>query len=411
VFQLLQSLRVVPIDRIVVAITELGDAPVTIAVASVVLVWLAWHRAWHAVIYGAAAVAGGAGFALLLKVTLQQPRPEPSYAGWNAFSFPSSHTTTSVALYGFLGLLVGREVGMRWRVAAVLTVVLLVSSIAFSRLYLGALWLSDVAAGFAFGLAWIALLGLAYLQHAPRNVRAGGIAAVVGVTLLTAGAVHIALAHGADMQRYAVNQPIRMMPMANWQQGGWNELPVRRVDLLGEYEEPFTMQWAGPLADLRAVLSAAGWTAPVSWTLRSSLEWLSPRASPGSLPVLPRLDRGHSEGLVMTRTAGSLPEDQRLVLRVWRSDVTLSAGATSLPLWIGTIVAERIDRVMWLATVAREEPDMNTALSAVHNALPWAPVERRPDIISYSQWNGFVLLGSIVDHQPASSSLLRRGKP
>jgi undecaprenyl-diphosphatase len=113
----------------------------------------------------------------------------------------------------------------------------------------------------------------------------------------------------------------------------------------------------------------------------------------------------------MIRTAGSLPEDQRLVLRVWRSDVTLSAGATSLPLWIGTIVAERIDRVMWLATVAREEPDMNTALSAVHNALPWAPVERRPDIISYSQWNGFVLLGSIVDHQPASSSLLRRGKP
>jgi undecaprenyl-diphosphatase len=300
---------------------------------------------------------------------------------------------------------------MRWRVAAVLTVVLLVSSIAFSRLYLGALWLSDVAAGFAFGVAWIALLGLAYLQHAPRSVGASGIAAVVGVTLLTAGVVHIALAHGADMQRYAVNQPVRMMPMANWQQGGWTELPVRRVDLLGEYEEPFTMQWAGPLADLRAVLSAAGWTAPVSWTLRSSLEWLSPRASPGSLPVLPRLDRGHTEGLVMSRTAGSLPEDQRLVLRVWRSDVTLSAGATSLPLWIGTIVAERIDRVMWLATVAREEPDMNTPLSNLHNALPWAPVERRPEIIADPQWNGFVLLGSIVDHQPASSSLLRRGKP
>ena len=71
VFQLLQSLRVVPFDRIVVAITELGDAPVTIAVALVVLAWLAWHRAWHAVIYGAAAVAGGAGFALLLKVTPQ----------------------------------------------------------------------------------------------------------------------------------------------------------------------------------------------------------------------------------------------------------------------------------------------------------------------------------------------------
>ena len=108
---------------------------------------------------------------------------------------------------------------------------------------------------------------------------------LAGVTLLTAGIVHIALAHGADMQRYAVNQPVRMMSMANWQQGGWTELPVRRVDLLGEYEEPFAMQWAGPLSRLRAVLSADGWTAPVPWTLRSSLEWLSPRASPGSLPA------------------------------------------------------------------------------------------------------------------------------
>ena len=296
VFQLLQSLRVVPFDRILVAITELDDASVTVAVALTVLAWLAWHRAWHAAIYFAAAFAGGAGFALLLKVTLQQPRPEPLYASWNAFSFPSSHTTISAVLYGFLGLLIGCEVAMRWRLAAVLTFVLLISAIAFSRLYLGALWLSDVAAGFAFGVAWIALLGIAYLQHAPRSVHAAGIAALAGVALVIAGVTYIALAHDADMQRCAVNQPIRMMPMAKWQQGGWTELPVRRVDLLGEYEEPFTIQWAGPLADLRAALSAAGWTAPASWTLRSSLVWLSPRASPGTLPVLPRLDRGHSGG-------------------------------------------------------------------------------------------------------------------
>ena len=65
----------------------------------------------------------------------------------------------------------------------------------------------------------------------------------------------------------------------------------------------------------------------------------------------------------MIRTAGSLSEDQRLVLRVWRSDVILSAGTTSSPLWIGTVVAERIDHVMRLATVAREEPNMNTPLA------------------------------------------------
>ena len=47
----------------------------------------------------------------------------------------------------------------------------------------------------------------------------------------------------------------------------------------------------------------------------------------------------------MIRIGGSLPADQRLVLRVWRSHVILSTDATSSPLWIGTVVVERIDHV------------------------------------------------------------------
>lgn len=332
-------------------------------------------------------------FALLLKLTLQQARPGPFYAGWNAYSFPSSHTTVSVALYGFLAVLIGREVGMRWRIGTVIAAVLLVSSIAFSRLYLGAHWLSDVAAGFAFGLAWIALLGIAYLHHAPQRIRAGGLASVVGITLLGAGAAHIALAHGADMHRYAVRKPIRTMTLASWQQDGWAELPARRVDLFGEYEEPFTIQWAGPLDNLQAELSADGWTTSVPWTLRSSLEWLSPQAGPESLPVLPRLDGGRSEGLVMVRTGGPVPTDQRLVLRLWRSDVILSASPTPLPIWHGTVVTERIKPVASLVTVATEGRNMDVPLRILHDALPSARVERRQEVTDDLHWNGVVLLG------------------
>jgi undecaprenyl-diphosphatase len=390
VFELLQSLRVVALDRIVVAITELGDAAVTIPVAVTVVAWLAWHRAWRAAIYGVAAVGGSAAFALLLKLTLQQSRPTALYAGWNAFAFPSSHTTVSVAFYGFLVILIACEVGIRWRIVTMLAAVLLILSIAFSRMYLGAHWLSDVA-GFAFGLAWIALLGIAYLQHATQHVRAAGLASAVAITLIGASGAHVALAHGADMRRYAVQQSLRSIALTDWRQDGWTELPVQRVDLFGEYEEPFTIQWAGAVEDLGAELTAHGWMGSVPWTIRSSLEWLSPRASAGSLPVLPRLDGGRSEELVMVKAGVPLSADQRIVLRLWRSDVVLSVDSTSLPLWIGIVVEERIVSVASLVNVAREAPDIDFPLDVVHSAVPSMRVKYR--FRGDRQWSGLVLLG------------------
>lgn len=393
VFQLLQSLRVEAVDRIAVTITELGDATVVIAVTLSALLWLAWRHAWRAMFYVVSAVVGAAAFALLLKVTLRQVRPTPAYAGWNAFSFPSSHTTVSVALYGFLAILIAREVATRWRVATVLAAVLLVCLIGCSRLYLGVHWLSDIVAGFAFGLAWVALLGIAYLRHAPHRIRAGGLALVVGTTLIASGTVYVALTHNEAVQRYAVRLPVRTMTLAAWEQGGWADLPARRFDLFGEYENPFTVQWAGSLESLKADLIRHTWTPPAPWTVRSSLEWLSPQASPGSLTVLPQLNGGRPEDLVMVRTSGLRSAGQRLVLRLWRSDVLLSDGARLLPLWIGTVVAERVQHVAWLVTIMKDEENMVAPLRLLHSDLLSTQFKRRSRLATDPRSHGLVLLG------------------
>jgi undecaprenyl-diphosphatase len=198
------------------------------------------------------------------------------------------------------------------------------------------------------------------------------------------------------MQLYAAKKPGRTMTLAAWQGGGWAELPTRRIDLFGEYEEPFTIQWAGSLDDLRVKLLAEGWTEPPSWTLRSSIEWLSPQASPVSLPVLPRLDGGRSEGLVLIRTGGPVPEHQRLVLRLWRSNVILSGGSAPLPLWIGTVVAERIKPVASFVTITAEQQDIDFPLHVLHKALPSMRIERRPELAKDLYWNGLVLLGEAL---------------
>ncbi|HQT46829.1 MAG TPA: phosphatase PAP2 family protein [Acidocella sp.] len=286
VFHFLQSLRLPVVDQVMVAITELGDASVIVPVTVAVLAWLAWQRAWRATLYGVASVVGASAFALLLKVTLHHSRPGALYDGWNAYSFPSSHAAVSTALFGFLVVLLCREVGARARVAVTLAAVSLVSAIAFSRLYLGAHWLSDVVAGLAFGTAWAALLGIVYLQHAGCSVRAGGVAGISLAALLAAGSLHIVMAHADDMRRYAVRQPVESMALTAWQDGGWAALPVRRVDLSGDYEEPFTIQWAGPLANLKsALLARAG---AVGSTLVAAMAFAQCRAN-------------HSAGLAASR--------------------------------------------------------------------------------------------------------------
>ncbi|MBI2799813.1 MAG: phosphatase PAP2 family protein [Gammaproteobacteria bacterium] len=53
--------------------------------------------------------------------------------------------------------------------------------IAFSRVYLGAHWLSDVLGGLSLGVAWLALLGIAYLQRPTPSIAARGLLVVATI--------------------------------------------------------------------------------------------------------------------------------------------------------------------------------------------------------------------------------------
>lgn len=204
----LQTLRSTGLDRFMVFITQLGDAVVVLAMAVAVGVWLIAQRAWRALIYWVLAVGGGSLINTTLKMTMQRSRPtELHYSGADAFSFPSGHSTTNALLYGFLIILIAREIPFLRRIPLVVGAVIFVGLIAFSRLYLGAHWLSDVAGGLAFGSAWLALLGIFYMWRAHEPINPRGLMIVAGVTLITVGGVNIALNHGKDMAHYDHRTP------------------------------------------------------------------------------------------------------------------------------------------------------------------------------------------------------------
>jgi undecaprenyl-diphosphatase len=185
----LQAWRQDWLDVAMVSVTEAGGARITVAIAVAVFGWLAWRRAWAAAAYWVGALVGARVCVMVLKLVFERSRPASIYGGLESFSFPSGHATSSMVTYGFLAFLLC--VGQRWRVRVpvIAVTVVLVTLIGLSRLYLGMHWLSDVAAGYALGLAWVALLGSAYLAlHRPDRL-----APLPLATAATAAAVVAAL--------------------------------------------------------------------------------------------------------------------------------------------------------------------------------------------------------------------------
>lgn len=412
VFHFLQGLRTEWVDQVMVGITELGDSHVVAAVALAALAWLAWRRNWRAAahLFAVLAIAGLATVAL--KIALHIHRPEPIDTGWDAFSFPSGHSAANAALYGFLAIITAWETDARWRLPLIGALALLVGAIDFSRVYLGAHWLSDVLAGSAFGIAAAALLGIAYLRHDPPRVGAMGLCVTAGLGLLIAGAVHIEHRHRADMLRYAVRREIRLMPLAEWWRHGWMSLPARRIDLIGGAEEPLTFQWAGRRAALRQELAAHGWHAPPPWTGRTAARWLEPHVRLADLPVLPHLQSGHREALVLVHAVAGQGGQERFVLRLWRSGVELTRGAApALPLFVGAVIEQRARRIAPIMTITQELPDFDAPRNALGAALAQPRLAERPGTSLASGWDGCVLLArtdSAVARGPGLNAQARR---
>jgi cation-transporting P-type ATPase E len=204
VHDLLQGLRTPVMDRLMVGITELGDAEVLVPLILVVLAWLVLRRLWQTALYWLAAIGVVELLVKLLKFALRRPRPGLLYGDIERFSFPSSHATLSVVVYGLLAfLLTGRESGAGQRKAIVLLATSLIVLIAISRLYIGAHWLSDVLAGLSFGAVWVAALAVAYVYQCREEIGAKGLAALVAITLLIAGGAHVATQHASDILRYS----------------------------------------------------------------------------------------------------------------------------------------------------------------------------------------------------------------
>ena len=338
VFNLLKEMRNAPADEIMIIVTMLGDGLVMTAVALAIVVWLLWHKAFRGALAALIAILAARIFVTLLKYGIQRPRPVETY-GAELLSFPSSHATLAALTFGILAVLVSHSMG-RWARALVYALCgLAVVAIAYSRVYLGVHWLSDVMGGVLFGAVLAAAYGVAIEAIPPRRIKPVGLFGAALIVFVVAGAFNVFSNYDKAEAAYAAPVVVTDTSFADWQREGWRQLPARRIDLAGKPEEVFLAQLAGNIDVFEAAMTARGWTATAKWTWRDSVPYLDTNATLAELPPRPALHEGLKAKLTMIQSVEGNPS-QRQVLRVYKTQLQAIDDTRSHPIYLVSLRRE-----------------------------------------------------------------------
>ena len=139
-------------------VTEAGSF-VLLAPLSIAFVLL---RRWKRPADDIALVVIAAGSALLpltVKLIVARPRPTIEHLSQlSSLSFPSEHTTQAAAIYLTIAIMLSQGLTRGWREAAIVLGLLIALAVAWSRVYLGVHYPTDVTAGLLLGWSWALLV-------------------------------------------------------------------------------------------------------------------------------------------------------------------------------------------------------------------------------------------------------------
>ncbi|TQC46029.1 phosphatase PAP2 family protein [Rhodococcus sp. WS4] len=161
-------------DRAALFVTDLGSPAVTVLLAGLCGVALAWHRRSvlpGVLVVGTVAAATTASTALKLVVERSRPALDLQEILESDYSFPSGHVTGTAALLGITAaILLGRR-RRTVRVCGAVLVACGVAIVAVTRLYLGVHWLTDVIAGAVLAAVFVTV-GIAVHEHGSSRIGA-----------------------------------------------------------------------------------------------------------------------------------------------------------------------------------------------------------------------------------------------
>ncbi|HET6351207.1 MAG TPA: phosphatase PAP2 family protein [Coriobacteriia bacterium] len=173
------SLRSAWLNPVMTFVTVLGGTIVVSAASAAVVAIASLRGRPRAAVYTLAVLVAGVAFSALGKSIFDRPRPPVSgalIALPTSYSFPSGHTMGSLCLAWVVCYLVltATSASRSTRSAVTVAAVVYALVVAFSRVYLGVHYPSDVLASWLLGAGWIALVTTVYELVTGRKLAEAG---------------------------------------------------------------------------------------------------------------------------------------------------------------------------------------------------------------------------------------------
>lgn len=333
VFAFLSSIRTNFFDGLAILVTMLADKKVILVSGLGFGAWLIKKRYWHIAWHWLALMLLTTLAIFALKYSFFEPRPLAYLQLTRESSFPSGHTAYAVAFFGFMAVIIARELRASRKKAAYVAAGIIVVLVALTRIYLGAHWLNDILGSIFLGVALVLGVTIFYRRRHSEAFSPMVLSAVAVGIFLVCWLGFTVVTFSKEFSHYLLRWPSVTLTTEQWYKQQVS-IPLYRMNRLGIPVQAFNVQWVGDLERIKKQLQHNGFVdQPVQLNFQKMVQSLSSETISYHFSILPQLYQNKPPVLVMIKKVAQ--PDTLVIFRVWDSNIILQD--SKYPLWLGEV--------------------------------------------------------------------------
>jgi membrane protein DedA with SNARE-associated domain/membrane-associated phospholipid phosphatase len=315
VLALFQSLYFPTLETVAIAIsTFLGEHTVILVSCAVTTLYLAARRDWHSLFHFVFIYAGSAALIEALKHVSHHMRPDVVLQAPATFSFPSGHTLLALTVFGFIAFLLSQNKPLWLKKLYYSIVIVIVTLVALSRLYLNVHWLSDIVGSLLLGTILLCITIISYRRYnVTAKFKPSFILIIFIITQITMGTLFFHKHHQILQRHYTLQTVLRHLPEDSWWQEQRSLVPVYRFNRFNKPAQVLNLQWLGDPKNIARTLKKSGWNDGTRLSYHSIKRKLFGDKTI-LLPPIPEQIRDQTPSLVMVKHVNN---EAYLLLQLW----------------------------------------------------------------------------------------------